>query len=299
MFDHVTNQKCPTMRKWCILGILMLFSCTLRANHWVPNPYQFVENMFVIGVIEINGAEQANTNLELGAFYDSECRGSCMLNYYENVDRHMVFMTLYGETGDTFQFALYDHATETELDLSTEVSIPFTGTTVVGTVGNPFVFSFSGCPCSITVSVMPECGGVISGTGTCYYGQTATLTAFPSEGYGFAKWTEDGALVSEDSSISFTVFGNRHLVAHFMDISGVGENVRQIQVYPNPNEGRFLLTGVAQSEIKVFDAHGRLLYMTQCENEELPLDLSYFAKGVYFVEVRSEEKSTVRKMVMQ
>ena len=66
-----------------------------------------------------------------------------------------------------------------------------------------------------TASLME--GGIISGTGSFHGGTTCTLVASPNDGYHFLYWSEDdGLLVSHDTSYSFEVSGNRHLVAHFV-----------------------------------------------------------------------------------
>ena len=85
------------MKRFLLLLFLLSSSLWSLANHWVPDPHQFSNNMNMVGVIEINGVEQTTDAFELGAFYGSECRGSEMLAYYEGLDRYMVFMTLYGE----------------------------------------------------------------------------------------------------------------------------------------------------------------------------------------------------------
>ncbi len=71
---------------------------------------------------------------------------------------------------------------------------------------------------TFTVSAIanPAEGGSISGEGTYNEGATATLTATPNTGYNFVKWTEDGADVSTEATLTFTVASNRSLVAEFM-----------------------------------------------------------------------------------
>ncbi len=66
----------------------------------------------------------------------------------------------------------------------------------------------------------PAEGGTISGAGTYEMGETATLTATPNQGYEFVNWTEDGVVVSTEATYSFTVTGNRTLVANF-EMAGV------------------------------------------------------------------------------
>ena len=56
--------------------------------------------------------------------------------------------------------------------------------------------------------------------GTAYFkvgatGKKATVTAMPKEGCTFLNWTEDGTVVSTDPEYTFTVTGDRELVANF------------------------------------------------------------------------------------
>ena len=62
------------MRKVILVFLLLAFATVAKANHWTPDPYQFADNMNVIGVIEINGVEQTSDQLEIGAFCNGECR---------------------------------------------------------------------------------------------------------------------------------------------------------------------------------------------------------------------------------
>ena len=68
---------------------------------------------------------------------------------------------------------------------------------------------------TITVSANPAEGGNVTGGGTYQQGQTCTVTAAARPGYIFRNWTENGNLVSTQTSYSFTVNGNRNLVANF------------------------------------------------------------------------------------
>jgi hypothetical protein len=55
----------------------------------------------------------------------------------------------------------------------------------------------------------------VIGSGTYAEGAECTLTATPNEGYAFTHWTENGEVVSTDATYSFTVTGDRNLVANF------------------------------------------------------------------------------------
>lgn len=68
---------------------------------------------------------------------------------------------------------------------------------------------------TITLNVDPSGGGIASGGGTFSSGTSVTVSAAPSDGYTFAGWRENGAIVSTDASYTFTVSANRNLTAVF------------------------------------------------------------------------------------
>ena len=68
---------------------------------------------------------------------------------------------------------------------------------------------------NINLSAHPEEGGILMGAGTYQQGQSCTVTAIAATGYNFTEWTENGRVVSFNNSYTFTVTGNRNLVANF------------------------------------------------------------------------------------
>ena len=68
---------------------------------------------------------------------------------------------------------------------------------------------------TINASANPVEGGTVSGGGEFQFGQTCTLTAITNSGYIFNNWTENGEVVSTENPYTFTVTGNRELVANF------------------------------------------------------------------------------------
>lgn len=83
----------------------------------------------------------------------------------------------------------------------------------------------------INVSVNPTNGGAVSGDGTYQQGQSCTLEATANNGYTFTNWTENGDVVYTNTNYTFTVNGNRTLVANFTQQS------YNITVSANPSEG--------------------------------------------------------------
>lgn len=219
------------MKRCVCFFLLLLLATTAWANHWDPDTHQFPDNMNVIGVIEINGIELAAEGFELGAFCGDECRGSEMLTYYEGLNRYMVFMTLYGQSGHVLSFRLYDHSTQRELELTPPESMSFVPNAIVGAIQAPYVFSFSGGMGVITTTVVPEEGGAVTGGGAYWIGETCTLRAVANDGYTFVDWTEDGQQVSADPIMTLLVTTNHDLQANFVI------NSYEIIVEAQPDEG--------------------------------------------------------------
>ncbi len=77
-----------------------------------------------------------------------------------------------------------------------------------------YVWTFTTIP-QVVLSSLPVAGGTTTGTGTFAQGSAVTVTAIPSAGYGFTNWTENGVIVSTNSSYELTMAGNKALVANF------------------------------------------------------------------------------------
>ena len=68
----------------------------------------------------------------------------------------------------------------------------------------------------------PAEGGSVIGGGAYEAGAECSLTATASDGYTFVYWSENGEVVSMDAIYTFTVSGDRNLVANFTENSGSG-----------------------------------------------------------------------------
>ena len=89
---------------------------------------------------------------------------------------------------------------------------------------NPYTFSltadkyitgnFRGATKTISTSVSPASSGTTTVGGSTRYGEVCTISATPSSHYHFINWTEGGTPIIADNPWSFTVTGNRTLVAN-------------------------------------------------------------------------------------
>ena len=62
-----------------------------------------------------------------------------------------------------------------------------------------------------------------------------------------------------------------------------------IKIYPNPTPGRFIVDYDSRSQIKIHNINGREV-LTQAASGKTEIDISHLPKGVYIVNVFSEEK---------
>ncbi len=93
------------------------------------------------------------------------------------------------------------------------------GGTLYQTVSGDAAFALftSGGPVStIAATISPAGAGTVSGAGPYPSGATASLTASANPGWGFLDWKEGATVVSTNPTYSFTVSGDRSLVAEFV-----------------------------------------------------------------------------------
>jgi len=83
---------------------------------------------------------------------------------------------------------------------------------------NPFTispaFSLSSL-LNISLQSSPADCGTLSGSGKFSPGSTVTINAAPLSGFVFANWTENGVVISNNSSFSFQIDKDRNIVANF------------------------------------------------------------------------------------
>ena len=92
---------------------------------------------------------------------------------------------------------------------------------------------------TITVSANPTNGGTVTGGGPYNQGDSCTVSAMAANGYSFTNWTENGNVVSTNRNYTFTVTGNRTLVANFT------QQNYTISVNANPTNGGTVTGGGA------------------------------------------------------
>lgn len=77
------------------------------------------------------------------------------------------------------------------------------------------------------------------------------------------------------------------------EVHQVQQSFLKYTLFPNPTSGQVNIVfnkSVTTAEIAVIDNTGRVLFVTRGSGSSLPLDISIYSGGIYFVSVRVGEK---------
>jgi hypothetical protein len=160
----------------------------------------------------------------------------------------------------------------------------------------------------ISATANPLEGGTIAGNGIYVENTLCTLTATEETNYDFVNWTENNVEVSTEPTYSFTVSGNRNLVANFVleiNVSEIDNNIA-LNIYPNPNHGTFNIDvkylKSSSLNIEIINSQGQVVYqsyITNIENFQNNLDISNFSKGIYLLKINNGGLIQTKKIIVQ
>jgi hypothetical protein len=166
---------------------------------------------------------------------------------------------------------------------------------------------------NIATTASPTEGGKTSGGGLFFTGDTAVLKANVNAGWRFANWTNNGAIISTDSSFKYAV-GNAavNLVANFKNISGIKELPNEaFNIYPNPTKGLFIISINHDNTLKInplndlnnlsiFNVLGEIILKTPIlqSQKEISMDMSLQPKGIYFIHIQTEIGQLTKKLII-
>ena len=153
----------------------------------------------------------------------------------------------------------------------------------------------------ITASVDPEEAGTITGAGTYNYGETVTLTAEANTDFRFENWTENGEVISEEATLTFTVEGDRQLVAHFINTVGITENdALTVSIYPNPVSDKLTIeTSEPVKMVEIYSINGALLAKQVNCSEKIEINVANYAFGTYMIRLTTDNGVEIRKFVKE
>lgn len=69
-------------------------------------------------------------------------------------------------------------------------------------------------------------------------------------------------------------------------------------VYPNPTDGKIMISGRNIDQVAVFDAFGRNVFVSDCTANEIQIDLSHCADGLYLLRVVSQNGAETHRVML-
>jgi PKD repeat protein len=152
----------------------------------------------------------------------------------------------------------------------------------------------------ITVNAAPSVTLITSDIDNtvCVYSGLVTLVPTPS---GSLLYGPGVSGTSFDPSSSFTGIGTWYVIASYTDGNGcqdsasvaitvdaclslVEEENATIQIYPNPNKGTFVVSGLEiNSSIEILDINGKLVYGAKANGPKLEVKMPEVSSGVYYL----------------
>jgi hypothetical protein len=183
--------------------------------------------------------------------------------------------------------------TENGVEVATSTNYTFVVTGNRTLIGN-----FSPIDYTISASIDPAEGGIVEGSGTFPYGSEITLKVVLNEDYSFLYWTENGLIVSEDQHYTFTVTGNRTLVANVQHVEGVEEHAIGIDIYPNPVSEKLTVEATeAIDQVEVFNITGALVFSQKNCTEKVEINTADMPAGTYVIRMTTQGTTEVRRFV--
>jgi len=83
------------------------------------------------------------------------------------------------------------------------------------------------------------------------------------------------------------------------EVTSITETDVAVKVYPNPTKGEVTLEGEDLCHVRIVNAYGQTVYNANAEGQQVRIDLSQMAKGVYLMHIEAQGGQTVKKIVVE
>ena len=103
------------------------------------------------------------------------------------------------------------------------------------------------------------------------------------------------------TSYTFTnVTTDHHIHVTFSQVITVGEDhSSSVCIYPNPTQDEVTIKAEGLNHVRIINADGQTIYNADVEKEQVRIDLSNIAKGIYMIHIEAESGQVVRKVVVK
>ncbi|MDL2309289.1 hypothetical protein LJC53_06875, partial [Bacteroidales bacterium OttesenSCG-928-C03] len=131
------------------IGIIALFSAEIVEaqnieKKWNADFRRFSDNMTAVSIVKDGIIELANDQVEIGAFCNSDCRGSVLLQPHPTQPSSFIgFLMIYGNQNDSITFKVYDHQNNKEY-IALNETILFSTNAIFGEIELPYAIKIDG-----------------------------------------------------------------------------------------------------------------------------------------------------------
>lgn len=107
---------------------------------WNVDAGKYQNSMSIIGMLKIGNVISTNPDNILAAFMNGECRGKAKLQYFENVDRYLVFLDIMGDSIAPLTFKVWN-AAEGKMHDDVTPEMQFVPNDLRGSINVPIIFN--------------------------------------------------------------------------------------------------------------------------------------------------------------
>lgn len=170
--------------------------------------------------------------------------------------------------------------------------------------------SITNCSNEITfpVTIISNPTLSIAGQTLICAGDETKLTAIGANTFTWSTLSNSlNILISPTITTTYTLEGtstagcydSEILIVTVDQCNGFIENIRPnpVSVYPNPSSNKLLIETQKEIKISIYDAAGKLILDERSINENYNLDVSNYAKGLYFLRVSDSKISQTIKFI--
>ncbi|MES2681011.1 MAG: GEVED domain-containing protein, partial [Bacteroidota bacterium] len=186
------------------------------------------------------------------------------------------------------------------------VSVTPAATTIYTVLGSDALGCVGSATQQIVVNPLPVIA-IVPPSKTICMGEAANLTASGAAGATTYMWASNSLFVqgisvspNPQATTTFTVSGTDAngctgsanvvvTVEACVGIATVGASSKKAAIFPNPNSGDFTveLNNNLTKTIEVMDVRGRVVLSSTSDNNQVKVNISTLANGVYYVKVKS------------
>jgi hypothetical protein len=161
----------------------------------------------------------------------------------------------------------------------------------------------------VTVNPLPTVNAVSNASIICV-GQSATVTASGASTYSYSPSIPLSGVISPSTTTTYTVIGTSSVgcsgmttltqsVSLCTGLNGQSYNSNLILLYPNPSAGIVnieFINGLTKT-IQIADVTGRIVREAVTSDDNIKIDISTLANGIYYFKIQSNKTSDCLKVV--